>query len=63
MFITFFPTESHANATSKFTMYLKKEGAAVRNELVQLADLIHKLYLISPLAELESMLSRSFTYA
>lgn len=35
----------------------------MRNELVQLAGLILKLYLISPLAELESMLGRSFPYA
>lgn len=35
--------------------------ATLRNELVLLASLTLKLYLISPLVVLKSMLSRSFT--
>lgn len=38
----------------------KKTSATVRNELIQLAGLTLKSYLISPLAVLESMLSMSF---
>lgn len=62
LFITF-SSLSHTQMPVLNLWCIKKEGAAVKNEPEHLADLIHKFYLIKPLAWSDGMLSRSFTYA